>query len=379
MPEYPTSETVEAVLSSLGPALDLVNVGIVLLSSDLDVRFANRRYIELFELPSALLASQPKFRNLLDHVGASRGFAVADEILAQYLDQRDAAVRDGSIPPTEIALRNGLRLLFCCTPCAAEGRILTYTDIAQELQREAGDAVERIRADLRFQNETLEDQGAYLASLAEAADEAARNIESARLDLERKIAEHGQLEEELRRLAATDGLTGALNRAGFFKTAQQMYEERQHLAVLMIDVDHFKIINDQYGHAVGDSALRHLTDVLRRETREIDLLGRVGGEEFVVLLPSSSLAKAASIAERIRGRVAASALEWGERSIEMTVSIGVATQQSNDQTIDDIMARADAALYRAKASGRNRVEHEQPSATRTARFSIPPLKVGNKE
>jgi diguanylate cyclase (GGDEF)-like protein len=151
------------------------------------------------------------------------------------------------------------------------------------------------------------------------------------------------------------------------------------LAVLMIDVDHFKSINDQYGHAVGDSALRHLTDVLRRETREIDLLGRVGGEEFVVLLPSSSLAKAASIAERIRGRVAASALEWGERSIEMTVSIGVATQQSNDQTIDDIMARADAALYRAKASGRNRVEHEQPSATRTARFSIPPLKVGNND
>jgi diguanylate cyclase (GGDEF)-like protein len=356
MPEYPTSEPIEAILSSLGPALDLANVGILLLNGDLHVRFANRRVTELFGLPPALLTSRPTFRDLLDHVGASGLIAVQDERLAEYLDQRDAAVREGSVPPTEISLRNGRRLLFCCTPCADEGRVLTYTDISQELQREAGDAVERIRADLRFQNETLEDQGAYLVSLAEAADESARHVEAARLDLERKIVEHRQLEDELRQLAATDGLTGALNRAGFFESAQQMYEQRQHLALLMVDVDHFKSINDQYGHAVGDSALRHLAVMLRQATRGTDLLGRVGGEEFVVVLPSSSMAKAASVAERIRSRVADSALEWGDRSIEMTISIGVATRQPNDHTIDDIMVRADSALYRAKNSGRNRVE-----------------------
>jgi diguanylate cyclase (GGDEF)-like protein len=216
--------------------------------------------------------------------------------------------------------------------------------------------VERVRADLRFQNETLEDQGAYLVSLAEVADESARHVEAARLDLERKIIEHRQLENELRRLAATDGLTGALNRAGFFESAQQMYEQRQHLALLMVDVDHFKSINDQYGHAVGDSALRHLAVMLRQTTRETDLLGRVGGEEFVVVLPSSSVAKAASVAERIRSRVADSALEWGDRLIEMTVSVGVAARQPNDHKIDDVMMRADSALYRAKNSGRNRVE-----------------------
>jgi diguanylate cyclase (GGDEF)-like protein len=359
MPEYPTSEPVEAVLRSLGQALDLTNVGILLLNDDFHVRFANRRVTELFGFSSALLASTPKFRDLLDHVGASGLFAVADERLAEYLDQRDGAVREGSIPPTEIALRNGRRLLFCCTPCADEGRLLTYSDISQELQREAGDAVERIRADLRFQNETLEDQGAYLVALAEAADESARHVEAARLDLERKIVEHRKLEDELRRLAATDGLTGTLNRAGFFEPAQQMCEQREHLALLMVDVDHFKSINDQYGHAVGDSALRHIAVVLRQATRETDLLGRVGGEEFVVVLPNSSMAMAASVAERIRSRVAGSALEWGDRLIAMTVSVGVAIRQPNDRKIDDIMARADAALYRAKNSGRNRVEQEQ--------------------
>ena len=93
MPEYPTSEPIEAILSSLGPALDLANVGILLLNGDLHVRFANRRVTELFGLPPALLTSRPTFRDLLDHVGASGLIAVQDEKLAEYLDQRDAAVR----------------------------------------------------------------------------------------------------------------------------------------------------------------------------------------------------------------------------------------------------------------------------------------------
>jgi PleD family two-component response regulator len=132
------------------------------------------------------------------------------------------------------------------------GRILTYADISKELQREASEALEAGCADMRFQNETLESHAAYLASLAEATDESARAVEAARLELEHKMAEQRQLEVELRRLANIDGLTGALNRATFMTSAQGRLEQGRTLTALMLDVDHFKVINDRYGHAAGD-------------------------------------------------------------------------------------------------------------------------------
>jgi diguanylate cyclase (GGDEF)-like protein len=361
------SEPAEATLDSLGRALNLVNVGIILLNHDLRVRFINRRQVEMFGLPPGLLAGGPRFRDLLDHAAAKGWFSVAEDELPEYLDYREAAVRDGSVPPTEISLQDGRRLLFSCAPCPDGGRILTYADISQELQREADDAAERVRAEVRFQTEMLEDHAASLASLAEETDESARSVEAARLGLEQKIVEHRHLEVELRRLATTDGLTGALNRTGFMASAQHQLEQGESLAVLMLDIDHFKAVNDRYGHAGGDFALQHLVATLRIEAREGDLLGRLGGEEFAVVIPVISAQAAVSIAERLRCRVAAEPLEYGDIQIALTVSIGLATQRVTDRSIDQIIARADAALYQAKANGRNRVMKE-PDSSEIATF-----------
>ena len=227
------------------------------------------------------------------------------------------------------------------------------------MQHEAELVADKTAAELRFNSELLEQQAAYLATIAEEAEESGRKIEAARLTLEQEIAERRQLESQLRHLATTDGLTGALNRAGFIVAAESAMEQpcwfgRQH-AVLILDVDHFKTINDKYGHAGGDLALQHLVATLRSAIRRTDLLGRLGGEEFAVVLPDATPGLADRMAERLRGRVAEASVPYGDRLIEMTISVGLATKHASDRTFGQLLARADAALYRAKGGGRNRV------------------------
>jgi len=158
--------------------------------------------------------------------------------------------------------------------------------------------------------------------------------------------------------AATDPLTGVLNRRGFFQGAAiVMDRNRRSLApvsVLAFDLDHFKSINDRRGHAVGDSVLQLFATVARKTMRAGDVIGRVGGEEFVAILPGT-LADAAAVAERVRAAFAAAGAEPDGRQIAATVSAGVACG-SPLATVEALMARADAALYRAKMNGRDRVE-----------------------
>jgi diguanylate cyclase (GGDEF)-like protein len=187
--------------------------------------------------------------------------------------------------------------------------------------------------------------------------------DAARLLLEHEVFERRQLEVDLRRLATTDGLTGALNRSEFLVSAQRAMEAKQgtgqKIVVLMVDADHFKAINDRFGHAGGDCALRHLVTSLRAGLRETDLVGRLGGEEFAVLLPDTQPRPAGMVAERLRARVADAPVAFGDRLIPMTISIGLAIQLETDRSIEQVMARADEALYRAKGSGRNRVVADQ--------------------
>ncbi len=157
-------------------------------------------------------------------------------------------------------------------------------------------------------------------------------------------------------LARTDALTGINNRRAFFDRGEQIvrYCERhgEALSVLLMDVDNFKSINDTLGHFVGDLVLQHVGSTLQASFRRSDVTGRIGGEEFAVLLPGTPGSEARAIAEKLRGTIAAEAIPAGERDLDITVSIGVA---SGGYDLVALLREADAAMYRAKAEGRNRV------------------------
>ena len=165
----------------------------------------------------------------------------------------------------------------------------------------------------------------------------------------RPAREHSQA---LRRLALHDSLTGAANRRGFMDRLAQAQQQQALLSLVMIDIDHFKRINDRHGHAAGDGVLREVAARLRRQMRGADLLGRLGGEEFALLLPATDLAGALAQAELAR-----QALRREPMVIAGTVtaSFGVA-QWDGSESAADWLHRADLALYQAKAKGRNRVE-----------------------
>ena len=166
-------------------------------------------------------------------------------------------------------------------------------------------------------------------------------------------------ERQLRALATTDSLTGLVNRYGFMHAAErarsQATRTRKPLTLMMIDIDHFKGLNDRHGHATGDEALRVFAQVAERTLRKYDLMGRLGGEEFAVLMPGTAILEAIEAAEGLRLAVAAAAVGVADGSYHMTVSIGVA-QLLQAETVGEALVRADRALYRAKRNGRDRVE-----------------------
>ena len=155
-----------------------------------------------------------------------------------------------------------------------------------------------------------------------------------------------------------NALTGAFNRRHIEEVVKREFERADRygrpLTVAMLDADHFKRVNDSYGHQVGDDVLRELADRCRRTLRSNDVLGRYGGEEFVIVFPETGLDEARVVAERLRGAIAERPVSTGDLSLPVTVSIGLATS-SRGQTPDSLLARADAALYAAKRGGRNLV------------------------
>ncbi len=161
--------------------------------------------------------------------------------------------------------------------------------------------------------------------------------------------------------AITDGLTGLHNRrymeSHLGKLVEQATSRGKELAVLVLDIDYFKSINDTHGHDCGDDVLREFAIRVRKSIRGIDLACRMGGEEFVVVMPETDMAVAATVAERLRRRIAAEpfAIEQGNKMVDVTISIGIATLESSQDNATQILKRADQALYRAKRDGRNRV------------------------
>jgi diguanylate cyclase (GGDEF)-like protein len=168
------------------------------------------------------------------------------------------------------------------------------------------------------------------------------------------------MEAEFRRQANTDLLTGVYNRRMLYTLAEPSLElARRHnlpLAVGMIDLDNFKHVNDKYGHAVGDQVLKALCSSVQKQIRGADIFGRFGGEEFLIVLPETSVDGAVFLVERIRKSIEEHPFVINDLPVSLTISVGVAGfVQGKDQIIDNLIDRADQALYQAKNDGKNRV------------------------
>lgn len=200
-------------------------------------------------------------------------------------------------------------------------------------------------------------------SLVDQSHEVARNLLAIiagrmRNDNSALVTSHHK-RAQYERQASVDALTGVHNRRwmneAFPRVLQRSALDRVHGALMVIDIDHFKLVNDTHGHLVGDAALKALANIMQANLRPHDLLVRYGGEEFAILLPDTAIEEAGSIAERLRALVAANEIRTGGLVFRITISIGIAPVR-NDGKLEDYFGAADRALYRAKESGRNRIE-----------------------
>ncbi|GAA0691233.1 diguanylate cyclase PdgB [Marinobacterium maritimum] len=185
------------------------------------------------------------------------------------------------------------------------------------------------------------------------------NGERAVIWVARNVTPRKLLEEQLLEASQTDPLTHAANRRRLLEVMQVHFgafrRYRHPVAMIMFDIDHFKHLNDRFGHLTGDKVLRCLSDICRQELRENDLLARFGGEEFIIVLPSTTAEQAVQTAERIRNSITTGiAREMGE-AMQVTVSLGVSELLDSDTSHEQVIQRVDEAMYSAKQAGRNRV------------------------
>ncbi|KIU48057.1 diguanylate cyclase [Bradyrhizobium sp. UASWS1016] len=294
-------------LKVLTGALENVEDGVVLLDRDLNAIFLNRRMREFWQVTEEEVARHPAYVTLLTR---NRRAVPADATLEQikaFPAKRIAEIKAGD-HKRDVQTPDGRNIRVHCSTMANGGRMLTFVDVT-DLVRNA---------------------------------------------------------RQLEVLATTDPLTGLFNRRQFLTMTDAEWSRFQRyyrsLSVLMVDIDHFKSVNDWFGHAVGDKAIRAVADVCVRGKRKSDIVGRVGGEEFAVLLPETTLSRARTVAERIRKKVEGLTLTAEGRPVQLTVSVGVAEAITSMPGVDALMKAADAALYQAKEGGRNRTQCWMPPA-----------------
>ena len=280
-------------------ALENVQDGVLLLDAELNATFMNRKVRQFWELEEWEAAARPNYSSLITRARRALEPNIPEKALAGFAAKRIAEVKAGD-HVRELQTPDNRRLRAHCTNMAGGGRMITYYDVT-DLIRNA---------------------------------------------------------EKLEQLATTDSLTGLYNRRHFLAALEAEWSRFQRyyraVSVLMVDIDHFKSVNDRYGHAVGDEAIKAMADACLQGKRKSDIVGRVGGEEFAVLLPETSLSRAKLVAERIRKRIAAQTLKAHEVHFQITASIGVAEALVSMSGMDALMKAADQALYQAKAQGRNR-------------------------
>jgi diguanylate cyclase (GGDEF)-like protein len=285
----------------LRAALDNVEEGVVLLDAQLNTLLMNRAVRELWGVPEARVARRPPYAELVDDALVASAYGRPTDEREAFNFRRIVLVEAGDRRPLDLRLHDGRVVRSRCTVLPEGGRMLTYTDIT-DLVRNA---------------------------------------------------------EELERLATTDSMTGICNRRRFLELGEAEWGrfQRYHrqLSLLVFDIDRFKSINDGYGHDVGDQAIGHVCRLCTENKRAPDTFGRIGGDEFAVLLPETDAEQAAVVAERLRRTVQDTPFAVDDAVLPLTVSIGAAQAALSQSCFDALMKLADQALYRAKAGGRNQV------------------------
>ena len=187
------------------------------------------------------------------------------------------------------------------------------------------------------------------------------------------------LSEDMKRIAVHDQLTNVLNRRGLGEQGAAAYATARRtgraVSVIMTDIDRFKSINDRFGHSVGDLALVHFCNILKEARRGDDIIARVGGEEFALILPGTNLEEAIELAESLCRKVDDTPMCHDDQQLSMTASFGVATISNRDMCLSDTVSRADRALYRSKRAGRNQVDLESSSVMRAEDGTLKPVTV----
>lgn len=301
------------------------------------------------------------------------------EAFGSLSEQVVQAVFDGLDDPLFVLDANG-RVLTANAPAmtyVGQGSdLISWQDILS-LADTGSEALARAWLALNHQDAVQIECGLHRRASEEviAAEVRLRNIlvrgRTLRLVTVRDISEHKSRENRLRRLASVDDLTQVANRRHFMALLdRETGRARRYghaVALLMVDADHFKAINDRYGHETGDRALQLLARVARKACRAADVVGRVGGEEFAILLPETRIEKALHVAERIRLTVAQTSLMVGSRALHMTVSIGASAACGAECDSQELLQRADMALYTAKNQGRDRVVADEHALDQAAR------------
>jgi diguanylate cyclase (GGDEF)-like protein len=212
---------------------------------------------------------------------------------------------------------------------------------------------------LAFQEQLIQQQQTERSRLFHTVAEKTLALRSAKEKLEKELEVKKKLEEELKHQAATDPLTGMMNRRALFdiciKEIGQASRYKHALSCLILDIDKFKNVNDIYGHDAGDIVLERIANLMQENIRSADYVGRIGGEEFAILMPSTDAESAYEIADRLRSHIEQNSIVANKQTIHITISIGISELHANETDTHDIMKRADDALYEAKETGRNRV------------------------
>jgi diguanylate cyclase (GGDEF)-like protein len=306
-------------LEVLRSALDNIQDGVLLLDANLNAQFLNRKMREYWGVTEEQAAAHPAYPRMIAKALNADDDDVAPGKLCGFFSERDAAAHVADTSRRDVRIPDGRHIRVHCAGTTNGGRMFTYCDVT-DLIRNA---------------------------------------------------------EQLEKLATIDSMTNLCNRRHFLVLAEAEWSRyRRHqrpLSILMIDIDHFKGVNDRYGHAVGDEAIISIAAACRESTRGEDFAGRLGGEEFAILLPETDQVQAAILAERIRERVANHPLTAHKTQFKVTISIGIAAATESMSGLDALLRCADQALYQARPgdgtarpNGRRRSPPSDPQYGRTS-------------